>query len=688
MAVETLYQKKIILLFVTIFLWQIIFNLYIFRQPVFYKYPINAQKFLDDSMSENRFLDFSPLYLFLNIFLCKAGLEAEKYLVFFQLIIANLGLVLFFLIMIRYVSNKAAVLSVVLVALYPSYNFYSSCLEPEIFIFIFTMAGLYFSLVNGKGALSGLFFSLSFLTRPSGLPFILLAGLIQKKQRVMYYVFVLASIGVMLTISLYMVGEPTLTFMSPGSVFFEGNNPHTKGIAPFYPKALKIAEINTPEIVSDYAHVIYRRVAVEEQGIALSLREQQMYWFKKAVNYILDYPLRCGVRFIKKAWYIFLNKEIHDIMSLVQVQRKLGIFTLFSFGLFTSIGFIGVISNLRKIPLIIYLGNAWFMLIIVIFYFTSRQRMSFLTFFIFISALGLEAIIKKWQLILPCVMVFLLTCLQPNEIKDYDRVLHEYGEASFLAKQAEDNARNLIWKNVIFYGSQSVRIAPYLHHFIGYSPRLLSLDNYYLRALKFNQTDLNEYNRGLLNLLAGNIMQAEYHFSKIKYEEIDYNFYATEPPMYYHIICQKILGSKINYTDLEWALKTFSGNAAVMSLGKVMGYDCDLLRYYDNYDAAYFQGMTCLYIGLYKEAGLHFNKMLEITPYLSFALEYSALCAGHVGDLEAMVELIGKYFELKSKKTLPLYNYWSHLGKNILKMEKSELQVRALEITRIMSAGR
>ncbi|MBN2381260.1 hypothetical protein JXQ70_00115 [bacterium] len=669
--------RGIVLFFAILLLWQIVFGFVLFSQPIFYKYPMNARAFLDNPEPSARWMDFSPLYFFVNVAFCLIGLPVDTCLIILQICLANLGLFLFFCIVGSLLSQRTAAISVLLVGLYPAFHFYTNCLEPEIFIFVFNMAGLYWAIVRNNSLMSGCSFSLTLLTRPSIFPFLLLAGFFQPKRKIFYYIPVMISIGLMLLFSNWAIQKPTLSFMSPGSVFYEGNNPHTPGIAPFYPTALKLVEIAPAQTEPDYAHVLYRQIASLETGTSLTMVEQQLFWIRKAVAFVSDYPLLSARRYLKKAWYTLLNKEIYDTLPLLPLEDRLKTYALFSFGIFTAFGLIGLLSQFKRVPGLIYLGIIWSFLTIIIFYFTSRQRLGLFAFFLFLTACGIETIRKKRGLLVPVCLIFLLTCIQPSEIKQYNDVFREFSLANHLIEKATTSARNLDENATIFFVSANVRMAPHLRHFLLYPHQITTFDNYYLRALSIDNVPQPEFEKGLLLFQLEQYDQAHVIFEKIKKKKIYKSIFSITPPIYYYLICLYHMEKAIPSNELAWAMQNFPGNIAVMALAETQGVQVDMLRYHDLLSVTYFRAMTNFHLDAYERALEYFMKFEEMAPGLAIIHEYQALCAGYSGDIALMCDRLATYTTSQLKRPLPIQPRWFGLARYIDQIPESEIKIKA-----------
>ncbi|MFC1851518.1 tetratricopeptide repeat protein [candidate division CSSED10-310 bacterium] len=667
-----LHIKFLLLFFLLILLWQVIFNFFLFPQKVFYKYAINSQKFIDQPVPDERWLDFSPLYLWIHIALNTVKLDSWRVLPLVQILVANLALFLFYRIMCLYISNFSAALSVVFIALYPTFNLYTVCQEPEVFIFFLNIAGLFFTLVKESSFLSGTFFALSVLARPSALPFVILVGFFQKKNKVTYFLPLVMILIMMLCFAWWATGSPTLTYMSPGTVFYEGNNPHTPGLAPHYPAPLKIWELSFPTKKSDFAHVLYRKISTFEAGETLSLADHQFFWLRKVFHFILDCPGDWLQLMVNKLWFSLINKEIHDIFSLVEVEGKLSYYAYFSFGIFVSLALLGIVFQYRRIPFLIFGGTMWYLTSLTLFYVTSRQRMAFFTFVIFLAAFGLEEIRKRKYLAGVLLIIFSITLIQPATLKGNNRTFGEVGKAWQFLGLAKKKYQQAKIGGTGFFFAKCLRAAPYLSPYIQFPPWTTLVRNPYANALFLVLPRTDTYNLGLLHFSALDYEGAFKMFEKIKYKRIYKHFYAIEPPIYYYLVCAYNLGKKENIgPDLNWALETYPGYAPLLALKTAFGEEADLLRYHDLFSSTYYQGKAYIHLEMYQQAIPCFERLTHMAPELTLAHEHLALSLGFTAEYERMTEEIRLFLISHHKKPLPLWSKWQRLH-NQLKIRPDE----------------
>ncbi len=654
-------EKKLeYLFFLYLFLWYLVYNFIIFPQRLFLKYPLNALKFFSKVEPSERFLDFSPLYLFLNGVL--ASIYKESYIIipYLQIILGIISLYIFFKVAKVRVSPLSAYIATVLLSLYPSYLLYLNCLEPEALIFSFLLIGMSFLLSEKNPLLTGIFFSLSFLLRPSLLPFSIIIALFIKKNKIYYLIPLIISILLLFFFSFWATNTPTLTFMSPGTVFYEGNNPLSTGIASTYPKSIKIWEGEFSGKEADFAHALYRKVAEYERGKKLSLFQNHFFWFKKSLNYIISYPFVWFKHFLKKIWLYLSSYEAHDIFSLIIIYNKLGLFKLISFGIFSALIFSALIFKIKKIPFIIIFSFLFNLIVLSLFYFSSRQRITLLPFTLFLVLYGVETLKENKKIIFLFLAIYGILFIKNIDIKNYEKTYEEVQSAGGM----RTSAHNFLMEKKNFEASialsASIAKAPYLSysHSFAYIPFLGGTP--YAQAIKLNLGE-NYFNYGLLYFYDRQIKNALKFFEEIKFKKIERHYYDNNLPLYYYILCLIKEGRKEegkNY--LEIAKKKYPARLSILAIDYLINGKEDLKKYYDVLSINLILAETSLYLKNFENSLKYSQEIIKIAPELTYAHEISAVSYGYLEKYKEMTEEI-KYIVSK-KNQIVFHREWQDLS--------------------------
>ncbi|MEJ5165817.1 MAG: hypothetical protein WHV67_02170 [Thermoanaerobaculia bacterium] len=657
-------EKKLVLLFfLWILLWQLVFNFILFPQRFFLKYPINASRFFSKLEPSERFLDFSPLYLFINGILSLFSQKAYLLLPYFQIGISLLGLYFLFKWAREKVSPAAAYTTVFLGSLYPSYLLYLNCLEPEALLVFTIISGFSFLLMEKNPLTTGIFFSLSILLRPSFLPVALLVFFFIKRKKILYLAPIFFSIIALLIFSYWATGFFTLSFMSPGTVFYEGNNPQATGVAAVYPKAIKIWEGEFTGKEADYAHKLYRKVANFEKGKENSLMENQFFWIGKAFNYIMDYPSLWLFHFVKKIWFYFSSGEAHDIFAIILINNKLGILKFFSFSIFSSLALLGLLFFFKNIKKILVLSFFLNIIILALFYFSSRQRMTLFALCLFLCVYGIEVIKKNYKVLLILIPLLIFFGIKPPEVKNFEKTFMEVHEAGAF----REAATKAMEENKMIEASQflsiSIAKAPYLSYihckpylpFYGGTP--------YKQALNI-KIDLDNFSKGLLLFYDGNNRDALSVFEKIKLKKIVKHYYNQDLPIYYYII--SLLREKREKEAMEYlkiAKEKYPSYLSIISLDYLMGGKYDLLRYYDILSVNFKLAETAFYLKDFKNALKYSKRVIEIAPEMLYIHEISSISNAYLGNFREMAEELN--FILPRKAVLVYHREWQDISEKL-----------------------
>ena len=650
-------SRAVLLFFLCILLWQVVFNTLLLPQHSFRKYSLNALKFIEHPVPDERLMDFSPLYFFGHVALNLVHIPSWSVVPILQLFLSVLALYLLHKTLLNLVSPAAAAATVVLAALYPTYNLYAICQEPELLLFFLNILGVYFTLARPNPAGSGAAFTLAFLTRPSLLPLALIAGLFQKKRRALFYIPVAAGVVMLLGFAWWAAGTPTLSYMSPGTVFYEGNNPHATGVASVYPPVIKLWENYFGGKEADYAHVLYRKASALETGTPSSLPGHQAFWLKKALRWAGDHPLAWGRLLLEKLWSAAGNREVHDILSLTLVQKHIGFAGLFGFGLFFALGMIGLLAMRGRIPPLILAGAAWAVLTMALFYFTSRQRMGLFTFILYLAAFGVDALRKSRLWILPAAALFIASLFPSPSVRAYLETHREIPQAGILREQVTACLAKKDFNGASDAMAKCIREAPYmaLYHsspflaFEGGSP--------FSQALRRLEPPPDPYNLGLLYFAVGDYSKACEAFEHVRTRAAGKHFYAVEPPLYYIAVCRMRLNQPEEARRaLDEGMGRFPGNGPLMALAQAFGVKANMLRYHDLLSVSWYIGRAHFHLGHYREALPCFQRIVGAAPEILPAREYLGICQARTGNFQGMAEQISAIVSVRNEAGLiPLW---------------------------------
>jgi len=229
--------------------------------------------------------------------------------------------------------------------------------------------------------------------------------------------------------------------MNSEQVFYQGNNPMSKGFYGTHPYLVKEMEMDThinPEEEPDFAYEIYRRFAggalksiskgplqgsvapkttqssqdkISSSQTRKELSDMGRFWFQRSLNFIKAFPLRYIQLLSKKIRYFWSHYEIHDILQVYYLDWEIDLFPLFTFGLIIPFSLLGIVLSIRAIKryILLYAMVANYFISNLIFFVTSRQRLPALPFLIPFAAFALYMVIMYLSHFFHCYVISTLS---------------------------------------------------------------------------------------------------------------------------------------------------------------------------------------------------------------------------------------------------------------------------------------
>ncbi len=308
---------------------------------------------------------------------------------------------------------------------------------------------------GGRGAwIAGVFAALSIATRPTFLPVFLLAPIFLvlhdrahwRKRSFALLVPVAAMLGLLAVRAAMVTGDPRAPVMNPGTVFFEGNNPLSRGTSAIYPPLVLELMRHAGEI-PDSAHHVYRVVARADAGRELSIAEVNAYWAGRATAFVRAEPRRFARLVLEKLNRCFHGFRWHDIPSAWQYDRWLKVPTI-SFALVATLALLGALFEVRRwrLSLLYYAAGAAQLAVMLAFYVSARQRLILVPVAIYFAAAAVERLATLGRRgVLAAVLVLLMTFVLwiPDDLmrdETYRRLGH--GETDRLLHEIRDKTRH------------------------------------------------------------------------------------------------------------------------------------------------------------------------------------------------------------------------------------------------------
>ncbi|MEM1177325.1 MAG: glycosyltransferase family 39 protein [Acidobacteriota bacterium] len=392
----------------------------------FRKYTLAAEAWLDGTLPTERLIDFSPLYLLLQVGWTRLGLTPQAFEAF-QVVLAAVSVALLFMLVQPRLGNRLAIGGALLFALDRHLLAYQRILEPEI-VLLTALLGFFVLLERrstaaavGAGVLAGL----ALLSRPTFLPIFLAVPLYFRwlapsprwlRRSGAFLVPVALAAGLLGA----HVGSPRAPVMNPGTVFFEGNQPLSHGTSAIYPP-LVLAMTRTELTTADSAHLHYREVA-RACCPEFSPAAVNRTWGRRARAFLGDHPGAAFERLQRKLRYALHAYRWHDVPSAARHERQLP-WPGLPFSILATLALGGLLLAAREwraaLPFYVLFGVQ--MAVMVVFYVSARQRLVLLPAVIFFAAVAVQHLVKarrRWPAILLAAVVALSLTLPDDAMRD------------------------------------------------------------------------------------------------------------------------------------------------------------------------------------------------------------------------------------------------------------------------------
>jgi tetratricopeptide (TPR) repeat protein len=640
---------------------------------VFSKYQVAAKQYLEDNIPGERRLDYSPLYLYLNIFARKYFENPYRFILWIQIILVSFSMVFLFLLLKLFFNWTLSLLGTAAFLINKSLILYTRAFEPEPLLIFFILGFVYFAtrlLVMNTGTkitifLSGLFLGLSILTRSNFFPIALLTPvffLIRYKDRRKFLRHTMIFGAPILIITAFLVLRNsiisqsfTIFQMNPGQVFFEGNNPNSWGESATYPPLVNdfSAQFKTQ---SDFQHAVYRYFARKIKNQSLSLNQVNWFWTRKGLNFIFDHPIHFFKRLLAKVNFIFHNYRRHDLADVFWNDKKLSTkFPTIPLALISAMAIFGMLFSVKKYKerLFVYAVLLWQVGLMLLLYVSDRQRVVIVSMMIFFAVDFLNWMLSKRKNIFVGLLVLVIAPLLYFEnqlMKDEGYLWLRYSLADQAMIRASLDRKNGNLTAAVQENALSLAYAPW------------QMEKKQLSGLPCKEKDLKElslrlavafgiknpsslFDLGVLFLENGKLSEAEYILKILAEERHEFNrqYAQSSLPEFYLARVYELKGDKTAALScLEKALKRNPGDPWVLArffaLSGNPAYKKKLSRYFDEIDVQFFLGKALLEAKKFPEAVECFSYVKEKLPQYRKGLIYLCIALGAVGEYQKAVE--------------------------------------------------
>ncbi len=326
----------------------------------------------------------------------------------FGLAIGLVSVFLTYLLGRKIFSYKIGLGAALIQALSPIMIFFEGELLLDPLFMVLMQAALYLFLIWRENQLkrilflSGIFFGLASITRPTGLIVVgIVAFVLLFKNKTLCRENLKTSafllVGVILMIApvslrnLIVARDPVMIASQGGINLYIGNNEAADGTSATLPEPFGI-NWNIQDITYEAEKAMRRK---------LRPGEVSSYWTKKALNWIVSNPATFFKLYLKKLYFQFVNLEISNNRDIYAFFYKLAYlrYNPISFGLIFPMAFIGAFaawkggfeSRLIIVILIIYILSS------SLFFVSSRFRLPLLPYYIILAVFGFSFLMTLYR---------------------------------------------------------------------------------------------------------------------------------------------------------------------------------------------------------------------------------------------------------------------------------------------------
>lgn len=402
---------------------------------LFDKYGLAAAQYVDGSLPGERLMDFSPLYFHLSVALTRWTSAPNLWLQGLQIVLAAGAVGLFYVLVRRRLARSWALLAAGALAFDPLLLVYERILEPEAILIFLLLAVMAWLPSLRHAGWTGCLAAACLAVRPTFLPIFLAVPLFYFWQRrrkgqdlvrvsewmrpsALFLLPVIVTLGVLSVRAHQATGDWRSPMMNPGTVFFEGNQPLSRGTSAQYPPVVLNFIQHNQGRIPDSGHAYYRRVARAHLGDDASLRQVNAFWAGKATHFLRQEPALAAEKLLGKLLYAFHGFRWHDVTTAWAYEPTLP-FPFIPYALVAALALFGTLFEARRWPdsLLFYLLMAVQLGVMVVFYVSARQRLPMLPAMIYFAVLALRHLGQAGRrrlLLIPMVLLLAFTLWLPD----------------------------------------------------------------------------------------------------------------------------------------------------------------------------------------------------------------------------------------------------------------------------------
>lgn len=646
----------------------------------FIKYGIAAQQHIHGNLPAIRQMDLSPLYFELNVWLQQLvpgpGMALGP-LAWIQrgAVAASAGLL--YLLAASRLPRSWALLCAIAFAFEPHVMVYEYVYEPEVLLVFFLLACVLAAERRSvAGALlAGVFAGCAIASRPTFLLLFTALGPLyyalngERAQRLalrsVAFIAPIVLCGVLLGLRAESVtGDASTPVMNPGTVFFEGAHPLSRGTSAAYPPivaSMIVVESGSP----DEAHSHYREIARLELERNVSIADVNSFWAGKALAFLTDEPGHAVTRLLEKASRVFRDYRWHDLGTADELDVRLpsmpGFFAALS--ALALLGFVLMLPRLKS-ELFFYSFAAVQFAVMLVFYVSARQQMVMIAPIAFFATAAARDLTRNrsraaWG-VLVFVAIFALLLGSSDAVKDkihrtagniraeeLSTLIRDLGDSKPLAGQAHLVAE-------LFAAS------PWLIHQkipgnVGQESDSVAMAAAKALGKKQDRSFFDEFDLATLELEGGALDEARARFAKLSQSgRMPYRSYLQpSAPLFYLGRIAGLQGDQAAAVEtLEGALANNPGDPFVLAELTVLGGRTEarakLERYYSTPDAYLLLGEAYLVHGRADDAIRELGALRKLLPNLHRGLVPLAAAYGVAGDFDTGIAIYRESLRLSS----------------------------------------
>ncbi len=386
-------------------------------QSYFSKYTYFASRLLQGDVIRDRLGDLSPLYLWMVTAL--EGLRATQNEFRGIQVLALGGVALLCAVIAwRFGGVIAAAGAMLLVFTSRAALVNASDVEPETMILLLDTAALTVLLAHSRPvshlsfrrfAFAGALIALSAAARPTALAFLAVVfcwiawlrvverrseGNEAKLRSLPWGLVAGAAVPLLIVMGIQHAMTGSAMIMDPGTVFYEGMNPLSTGYSGVRPRIIDQLEPTIDE--PDTLHVLFRLIPSKASGRLLTREESNRYWIERALAFARAYPARAATLVARKFRLALSSREEWDLIPMMLKDVELREHRQWiPFGVVVALAAAGVVLVRRRrnlSVLLLYLATAAIPL--VVFYVTSRQRLSLLPALAILGGIAISSCVE------------------------------------------------------------------------------------------------------------------------------------------------------------------------------------------------------------------------------------------------------------------------------------------------------